>query len=156
MHLLPSKLILDVAMLVELSLVKGHLSFFIHTALCAYIALISDAVLLLACLAFLSLESQEGKNLIFVYLAYSFEQIAVLRKVQYVKYRQIELHPTVELLTSVSPSTCQNESFVSVWRYSTMIQHCCFLDSESCPTICNPMDYTPPGLLCPRDFPGQY
>ena len=68
-------------MLVEVSLVKGRLSLFIRTALCAYIALISDAVLLLAYLAFLSLESQEGENLIFVYLAYSFEQIAVLRKV---------------------------------------------------------------------------
>lgn len=101
-------------MLVELSLVKGHLSFFIHTALCAYIALISDAVLILALPGFLVIGVSRGNNLIFAGLAYSFEQIAVLRKVQYVKYRQIELHPTVELLTSVSPSTCQNESFVSV------------------------------------------
>ena len=27
--------------------------------------------------------------------------------------------------------------------------------AQSCPTLCNPMDYSLPGILCPWDFPGK-
>ena len=27
--------------------------------------------------------------------------------------------------------------------------------TQSCPTLCNPMDYSPGGLFCPRDCPGK-
>ena len=33
--------------------------------------------------------------------------------------------------------------------------HCSYLASKSRPTLCNPMDYSLPGSLCPWDFPGK-
>ena len=33
---------------------------------------------------------------------------------------------------------------------------CCrCLVTKSCPTLCDPMDCSPPGFFCPRDFPGN-
>ena len=31
----------------------------------------------------------------------------------------------------------------------------CVLVAQSCPTLCDPMDYSPNRLLCPWDFPGK-
>ena len=31
----------------------------------------------------------------------------------------------------------------------------CVLDTQSCPTLCDPMDLQPTRLLCPRDSPGK-
>ena len=32
---------------------------------------------------------------------------------------------------------------------------CELLAAQSCPTLCNPVDCSPPRLLCPWDFPGK-
>ena len=32
---------------------------------------------------------------------------------------------------------------------------CCCLFIQSCPTLCDPTDYSPARLLCPWDFPGK-
>src|SRR5574337_44455 len=31
----------------------------------------------------------------------------------------------------------------------------CVLDAQLCPTLCNPMDYSPARFLCPWDFSGK-
>ena len=32
---------------------------------------------------------------------------------------------------------------------------CAYSVAQLCPTLCDPMDWSPPGSSCPRDFPGK-
>ena len=38
--------------------------------------------------------------------------------------------------------------------HSGQVKSCCLV-TKSCPTLCNPMDYSPPGSFCPWDFLGK-
>ena len=48
---------------------------------------------------------------------------------------------------------------LSVGRYLAVYAHLlfrvCVLVTQSCLTLCDPMDYSPPGSLCPRNSPGR-
>ena len=42
------------------------------------------------------------------------------------------------------------------FKNSVLITHCiCMLVTQSCPALCNPMDYGPPGSSDHGDFPGK-
>ena len=50
-------------------------------------------------------------------------------------------------------------SFWTEWfrkeGYASLLWVCVCSVAQSCPTLCNPMDYSPSRLLCPWDFPGK-
>ena len=49
-------------------------------------------------------------------------------------------------LSGFPPPTCQ---------FTASVMSFCVLVAQSCPTLCNPMDCSPPSLLCPWNPPGK-
>ena len=64
---------------------------------------------------------------------------------QRVRHHWAWAHTHTQMPKGISP----NENMITYLIYELC------MCSQSCPTFCNPVDYSPPDLLCPWNFPGK-
>ena len=66
---------------------------------------------------------------------------------------------TAKFLTSFPLFLIKKLTFISYYsnidRQGSVFCGCMLLVTQSCLTLCDPMDCSPAGLLCPGDFPGK-